>query len=302
MRKKIDLKAVIATATKPEVDAQLTFNELAHAWLASTNNGDDLYRLRKWQDVFGPRVAWTINTDEIATAAEGMLAHGYAPGSVNRDVGAIGSMFKWIIQKRRAPAGFTSPTLNVRRFPEDARVVEVADETIQRLKTIALTYRNKGLALFVALLADSGARKGELYPRKWKDIDLEQRRIVLSSADTKTGKARVLFFKPETADLIKRLFPKRNPDALVFPGRDATTPINYRTSWTTLCKEAGCPDLHMHDIRHHRARELVLVEGVSYAAAAKVLGHSVAVLEKRYAHLTVDDVQSAIDAAWSKAA
>jgi site-specific recombinase XerD len=110
MRKKIDLKAVLATATKPEVNEQLTFSELATAWLAKTQNGDDMYRLRKWQDVFGDRTAWSITSDEIAAAADGMRQHGYKAGSVNRDVGAIGSMFKWIIQERRAPAGFASPT------------------------------------------------------------------------------------------------------------------------------------------------------------------------------------------------
>jgi hypothetical protein len=52
MRKKIDLKAVLATATKHAVNELLTFLELATAWLAKTLNDDDMYRLRKWQDVY----------------------------------------------------------------------------------------------------------------------------------------------------------------------------------------------------------------------------------------------------------
>ena len=298
MRKKIDLKAVLATATKPEVDEALTFNELARAWLATTNNGDDLYRLRKWQDVFGDRCAWGVTSDEIAAAAEGMRDHGYAVGSVNRDVGAIGSMYRWIIQQRRAPAGFTSPTLMVPRAEEPKRVVEVEDATIAKLRALSMTYVNKRFPLFVHLLIDTGARKSELLERTWADFDLDRRRIRLRAEDTKTKKARVLFFSEATAALIRRLVPKRDPVALVFPGRCPTEPINFRSSWRELTKQAGCPDLHMHDLRHHRARELLLA-GVPIAQAAQIMGHSVQVLEARYGHLSVDDKQEAAELAWA---
>jgi len=303
MRKKIDLRAVINTAPKPEANTTLTFAELLRAWNATTQNADDMYRLRKWVEAFGDRVAWSLTTDEIVTAAAGMIEHGYAPGTVNRDVGCIGSAFRWIVCQRRAPAGFVSPTLSIRRYPEAKKTVEISPEQIERLRALGLTYSNKRFPIFVALLIDSGARKGELYPRTWGDVDLDRRRIVLEPEDTKTRRARTLFFSEATAALIRRFVPERDrkPDALLFPGRDPREPINFRTSWAKLTRDAGLPDLGMHGLRHNRARELLLA-GVPISQAAQILGHSVQVLEARYGTLAVDDKQAAAERTWGRAA
>ena len=187
-----------------------------------------MFRLRNWTDAFGDRVAWTLTTDELTAAAQAMLDHGYAPGSVNRDIGAIGSMYKWVIQQRRAPAGFTSPTLNIRRFTESVRVVDIPADALSRIKDIVLVRRDRRFAVFVHLLLDTGARKSELLERCWADVYLDKRRIRLTDADTKTGKGRVLFFSEATAALIRRVAPHRPPTALLFPGRGPTLPINYK--------------------------------------------------------------------------
>lgn len=297
MKTKIDLRAVALAAQKPQADEALTFGELSRAWLAVTRNGDDLLRMRKWVDLFGQRSAWSITTDELIGIAQGMRDHGYAPGSVNRDIGAIGSMFKWVIGQRRAPAGFVSPTLNVRRFPEQIRVVEVTPDAVQRLRDIALTSKDRRFGLFVHLLIDTGCRKSEILQRTWSDFDLVKRRIYLTAQDTKTGKGRALFFTEATAALIQRLAPHRPPDALAFPGRVPQLPVNYRSSWETLTKAAGVAGLHMHDLRHNRARELLL-KGTPLPIAAQILGHGAQVLERRYGHLAVDDKQSAAEATW----
>lgn len=300
MLKKIDLKLVAKTVSKPQANEQLTFAELSRAWLAVTRNGDDVLRMRKWVDCFGERIAWTITTDELIGIGQGMLEHGYAPGSVNRDIGALGSMYKWIIGERRAPAGFVSPTLNVRRYPEPIRVVEVPDDAIQRLRDIAKTNANRRFTLFVHLLIDTGARKSELLERTWSDFDLDKRRVYLTAGVTKTGKARALYFTEETAALIKRLAPHRAECALVFPGRATSLPANYRKSWLKLTEQAGVPGLRMHDVRHHRAREL-LVKGTPLPVAAQIMGHGAQVLERRYGHLSVADKQAAVEAAWAVA-
>ena len=298
MRSKIDLRLVAKTVAKPNVNDELSFAELAKAWLAVTRNGDDLLRMRKWVDLFGERIAWTITTDELIGIAQGMLDHGYAPGSVNRDIGAIGSMFKWIVGERRAPAGFVSPTLSVKRFPESIRVVDVEPAAIQRLKDISATFKDRRFQIFVRLLADTGARKSELLERTWGDFDFEKRRIYLKSEVTKTGKARALFFSEETAALIKRLIPSRPKEKLVFPGRTDDLPVNYRSSWLKLTAMAGIPEFHMQDVRHYRARELLL-KGTPLAVAAQIMGHGAQVLERRYGHLAVDEKQAAAEEAWA---
>lgn len=299
MRKKIDLRLVAKTIQKREVNETLTFRELANAWLAVTQNGSDMMRLKKWLDAYGDRIAWDLTTDELAGAAIGMSEHGYSPSSANRDIGCIGSMYKWIIGERRAPAGFVSPTINIRRFTEPVRRVFVEDEQLQRLRSISLTYKDKRFPVFVHLLIDTGARKSELLERTWADFDLEKGEILLHTS--KTEAPRVLHFTEATAAMIRRFIPNRPKHELVFPGRTKATPISYRSSWASLTEDAGCPHLRIHDIRHDRARRL-LVAGVSLPVAASIMGHSAQVLEKRYGHLAIADHKRAVEAAWQVAA
>mgnify|MGYP002389153009 CR=1 FL=1 len=54
-------------------------------------------------------------------------------------------------------------------------------------------------------------------------------------------------------------------------------PITFRKAWKTLAREVGRPDLHMHDLRHAAAANL-LKAGVTLGVAAQVLGHDPAVL------------------------
>jgi hypothetical protein len=45
-----------------------------------------------------------------------MLAHGCKPSTVNRDLSAIGTCYRWAKSERRSPRRFRSPSLGVRRF------------------------------------------------------------------------------------------------------------------------------------------------------------------------------------------
>lgn len=80
---------------------------------------------------------------------------------------------------------------------------------------------------------------------------------------------------------MRRVWPKRNPDDLLFEGRRRNHPINYRCAWEELTTAIGRPDLHQHDLRHHRAAEL-LKSGTTLGVAAQVLGHSSLILQRRY--------------------
>lgn len=297
MRQKIDLKAAVANASAP-VAVAMTFGELSRAYSATRFDGIDL-RLRKWVELFGTVSAWEVPQHEIEAAAEAMVQHGYKTSTVNRDISAIGQLYKWAKKKRLCPAGFVSPTLELPRFEEVARVVTLAPDEVAKLLAGAHSFSDRRFAAFVALLHDTGCRKGEVLARRWSDIDLEKREILVEV--TKTGRPRVLFFTEATAALLRRCWPKRNPDAMLFEGRVKGQPINYRRQWGELCAAIGRPDLHMHDMRHHRAAEL-LRSGVTVAVAAQVLGHSSNILQSRYGHLETGHLREAMATSWKAAA
>lgn len=91
---------------------------------------------------------------------------------------------------------------------------------------------------------------------------------------TKTGRPRTLFFTEETAALMRRVWPERNPDDPLFAGKVRGQPIDYEKSWLDPVAAIGRPDLHQHDLRQHYAAELPRA-GTTIAVAAQVLGEIV---------------------------
>ena len=297
MRKSIDLATAI-TAVAAQPAQELTLAELVLAYCAVRCDGI-ADRLKKWIEAFGHASAWAISSETLATAADAMLEHGYSPASVNRDLSALGSVYRWAAGKRLSPRGFKSPTLGIRRYPEAIRRVEITAPELEAVRSRALAFPDRRFGVFVSLLIDTGARKSELLERHWSDVDLEKREIL--APVTKNGTPRLLFFSDKTADLMERVFPRRNPDKLMFEGRVPGMPITFRKAWKTLTREVGRPDLHMHDLRHAAAANL-LKAGVTLGVAAQVLGHDPAVLARRYGHLESGVLRQAQEAAWKQAA
>lgn len=294
-RQKFDL----ASAMEASVDvpaAELTLGELVLAHGVAHCDGSDL-RLRKWISAFGSKSAWAITSEELETAAQAMVKHGYKPSAVNRDLSALGSVYRWARAKRLSPKGFRSPTLGVARFEEAIRRVHLDREQVEAVRQRALAFRAREFGVFVSLLIDTGARKSELLERRWADLDLERREIL--APVTKNGTPRILFFSAQTQELIRRACPRRSPEKLIFEGRVPGASVSFRKAWETTVKDVGLQGLRMHDVRHAAAASL-LRAGVTLGVAAQVLGHDPAVLARRYGHLETAALRQAQERAWTR--
>jgi integrase len=226
-----------------------------------------------------------------------MVDSGYKPASPNRDLSALGTIYRWAIKRRLTPRGFRSPTQGALRFKEDIRRVYVTQEEVEALRNLSLAYSDRRFGVFVALLLDSGARRSEISRRSWDDVNLERREILLPTS--KNGTPRTLHFSGRTLRLLLRVFPGPPEYGLIFEGRVPGQPINYRASWRRLTTDAGRPDLHLHDGRHIVAAGM-LRKGVSVAVAAQALGNSPAVLAARYGHLETETLRKAVSSQWSQ--
>lgn len=297
MKPRINLRQAMARVVE-HTATDLTFAELAKAYCAVQFDGADL-RLRKWVDAFGQESAWTLTTRQLSLAAEAMLQSGlYKASTINRDTSTIGTLYRWATRRHMAPPGFVSPTLGLARYEESVRRVAITDAEIAAILDGAKAFSDRRFAVFVRLLVETGGRRGEVRERRWADVDLESRTITCEK--TKTGAPRVLFFSRETAELMARVWSasERNPANLVFGSKRLKgQPIDYRRQWAELTQAIGRPDLHLHDLRHHRAAEL-LKAGTTVAVAAQVLGHSSLILQRRYGHLENDTLRKATEASW----
>jgi integrase len=292
VRKTVNLAAAAAVAE--HVPAPLTLAELVKAWAVACLGDGDL-RLRKWTEGLGHQSAWSITSEMLEAAVRLMLASNYKPATVNRDLSTLGTVYRWAKEERLSPRGFRSPTLGVRRKQESMRRVTVTDAELEDLRRRALAFRDRRFGLFVHLLIDTGARKSELLERTWSEVDLERCEILCPT--TKNGAPRVLHFRPETGELIKRIAKTRRPDALVFEGRVPGQKVSFRWSWEKTVKAIGRPDLHIHDVRHACTAQM-LRAGVTGPIASQVNGHSLQVMMQRYGHLETGPLRQAKELAW----
>lgn len=297
--RKIDLRAALNQQEQTQqVAADLLFSELCRAYSSTHYDGSDL-QLRKWIDLFEGRLAWSVTSEELDKAGIAMIEHGYSPATVNRNISQIGSLYKWAARRRIVPVGFRSPTLGMVRYEEDLRRVELSDEEVAKLLDGANAIKDRRFAALIRLLVDTGARRGEVLERTWGQVDMDRREILAPT--TKTGMPRVLFFSEETKAFMERVWTRQemeNESAMVFESkRVALQPIAFKRHWLWLVSSIGRPDLRMHDLRHHRAKQM-LDKGAPIAVAAQALGHSSQILARRYGHLETSSMKRVVTQSW----
>jgi integrase len=81
----------------------------------------------------------------------------------------------------------------------------------------------------------------------------------------------------------------------VFPAaRGEGHPIGLRRAFAKACVKAKLPGLRIHDLRHSFA-SFAIADGASLFLIGKLLGHASARTTERYAHLSGDPLQDAVN-------
>jgi integrase len=119
----------------------------------------------------------------------------------------------------------------------------------------------------------SGLRLGELYAAR-----VEHGTLLLD--DTKNGDRRAVPAHPRIKHLLP-LLPLTAPK------------ITVQRAWQRARARVGMEHVHLHDLRHSAASEMVNA-GVDLYTVGKVLGHRDSRSTQRYAHLTADTLAAAV--------
>lgn len=241
---------------------------------------------------WGKRHLDEVRQQDIINLQHGMRASGYAPATANRIV--ILTRYMWNLGKKwKVPGTETNPASGIELFEENnKRERFLTAEEVQRLVACVRESDNPQLQYIVPLLLLLGCRKRELLDSQWSHFDLERRtwRIPLS----KNGKARHV---PLSADVLAIMaqVPRWDDCPYVVPNPKTKKPyVSFFYSWDTARKQAGLPEVRVHDLRHSTASFLVN-SGRSLYEVQKILGHTQLKTTQRYAHLSQETLLEAVD-------
>jgi integrase len=165
-----------------------------------------------------------------------------------------------------------NPCRGIERFPEKKRKRYMSPDEAQKIAVALDKYKGEfpaGVA-YIYLLILTGTRRGEIWDARWEWLDGN----VLRLPDSKTG-AKSVYLPPAAMEVIGQL--PRTTGTITGIGPP------YKL-WYKVRKEAGCPDLRLHDLRHSFA-SAALAQGLTLEQIGELLGHASTQTTKRYAHL-----------------
>jgi integrase len=137
------------------------------------------------------------------------------------------------------------------------------------------------------LLEQTGVRVETIEELDWANVDLPGRRIRVFEKGRGAKKVRWAQLPDWYTDMLQERAPPDARTGRVFPG---VTADGLYSAMRAVCRAAGIPHYHPHDLRHRRA-SLWHLQGVPDAVLAERVGHTRASFTKDvYAHVMPVDV------------
>ena len=251
------------------------------------------------------------------------LKAGISKSTLNRDVGdlkaALTKAVEWELLDV-SPLAKLKPfkldqTPNVRYLssPEEEQLrgaLTARDERKKSERISANKWRaERGYALFpaftkhacsdyltplVLLAKNTGMRRGELFNLRWENVTLDEKRLTVVGAKTKSSQTRHISLNTEATKVLKSWQKQTSTKGLVFPSEKGTPLTNIKNSWTGLLKKARIKDFRFHDLRHDFASKLVMA-GTPLNTVRDLLGHTDIKTTLRYAHLAPEHQASWVE-------
>ena len=217
--------------------------------------------------------------------------------TVNRYLEVLSHVFT--IARREWHWISSNPMEGVSKLHEGPGRVRYLSEE-ERAALLRETVKDPQLHCMVMLALSTASRAGELLNLQWRDVDLDEGRMLLgrkpgqqSRLATKNGTARVAWASGEALRLLQeRAKNPRRDDDLVFssPARSGgRSRYNYDDPFGDAVEAAGLEDFHFHDLRHSAATYLARA-GATEQQLRAIGGWKSNVVNK-YVHLAGDDVK-----------
>lgn len=248
-----------------------------------------LAQLLWWKDQMGYRLLSEVSPAAIVECRDA-LARGTtfkgtkrSPATVVRYLAVLSHAFTVAVKEWQWMDD--SPMRRVSKPQEPRGRVRFLDDD-ERLRLLQACKESSSSYLYtiVVLALSTGMRQGEIMGLTWKDVDLQEKRIILH--ETKNGERRVVPLVGHALELLINLSKNRRLDSfLLFPGKDPKKSADIRFTWEKALKDSFITDFRFHDLRHTFASYLAMRKA-TLTELRNLLGHKSATMTARYSHLS----------------
>lgn len=320
-------------ATKEEIKKAISVSELAKIYFATAPITNPNKRAQTWHDderriqnhilpqIGGMKVMNLTRLDAakaINAIKEGKIKHKYksdnlrgvvdikgGEGAARRTLATARAMFNWgIIHCGIDINPFRNMNLGTQKTRERFLSHEEANSLIEAINQLEKEKRIPNpVADAIRMLLLTGARKSEITGLRWSEVDFARKHLHLPPERTKSGGKtgeRFITLMPAAMEILSRRRieneNKGNEASIyVFPSERTGEPIiNLSKPFNRILEKSGISALRIHDLRHSFA-SFAIADGASLYLVSKLLGHSNTRVTERYAHLSNDPLQSAVE-------
>lgn len=231
--------------------------------------------------VFGGKLPQAIDQTLVDVYVKGRDAH---HATIRRELGALRACLNWCASpKRRLLTKDVLPSFDL---PDESAPRERWLTSAELKRLLAHIEGDRDLELFVKIALNTGARLQAIMELTWDRVDFEAGVILFDVPGRKQTKKRRADV-PISDGLRMTLYKHRRQIGKLF-----TRDLRHRLGKAAAA--AGVEGVTPHVLRHTAATHMAK-KGVPLFLVAKVLGNTMATVEKTYAKYAMEDLKKAVE-------
>ncbi len=241
--------------------------------------------------VFGGLKVNQITKILVQTFQNDLRSLGLANGTINRYQQLLKSSLNYGISMEIIDI-HNNPASRLALLPEEGKERFLSEEEVSRLMKV-LNNDNQQISKIVQFLLASGLRLNECLRAEWKNLDMQNKLMVIPSKNAKSKKVDSI---PINTVMLKILESCSRSTPYPFENPKTGKPyVSIKKGFAKLMRQAGIEGVTAHTMRHSFA-SILINQGVSLYLVQRLLRHSSSKVTEKYSHLTNTSVMAASDA------
>ena len=169
-----------------------------------------------------------------------------------------------------------------------------ADRGYELMPSLKAVRFSDHVEAIVLLAMNTGMRRGEMLSLQWKQVDLINKVVTITSENSKSKKIRHIPLNGEAFNALSDWRDQTKTKKYVFESTPGVPFKDIKKGFLAVLKDADIEGFRFHDLRHHFASKLVMA-GVDLNTVRELLGHTDLKMTLRYAHLAPEHKAAAVN-------